>query len=235
MSNIANRFQERPCVVGLGPSVLRSIAIHEIDLSRDSRIAVPDVLLKLLEQVHKGDSRAVDVLSSVFRHFGVGAAKPRSDQKQDAYSIAESLFNVIRFLRDSGRLEVIDREAVDEKFRDALSGLYEQQRFKIELSPKASFLKEYVLCVYSWARQSGHVVLERGRRIFSDLRSDIPLLELPEKADNLTRWKADYFETRLGFRGYRATKFFLAVSFGITGLVLPGASAAGLLIAFVDP
>ena len=235
LSEVTQRFQEEPYAIARGPSVLGSIANGELELNADARFAVPDVLLKLLERVLDGDLQARNVLSSVFGYFDVKFGKSGRSKGDVFWHMARRLASVIKQLTDAGNLEVLSSSTIDVKLNLVLADLYEQPRFKIELSPRASFLKAYVLRVYSWATEQGHVVLEKGRRIFSDLRSRISTLELAARADAMVEFKANYFERRLNFRGSRATKFFLAVSIGVTGLVLPAAGLAGLLIAFVDP
>lgn len=235
LSEITQRFEVQPDYIALGPSVLQAVATGELELQQGVRFAVPDILFSLLMRIQDGDPKAANVLSSVFQYFAARNARLRESNVRQIRLMAARLIDILESLRKSGTLEPISFEVVDPQFRSELSRLYEQPRFQIELSPKSSFLKEYVSRVYSWAKEKGHVVLERGRRIFHDLRTHVHLLEILDKADSLVRWKAEFFERRIRFRGYRATKLFLGISLSVVGAAYSEFGTASILIAFVDP
>jgi len=137
--------------------------------------------------------------------------------------------------READRLVVIGDELIDGEVQGSLARLYPGRAFEVSLSPKKNFLREYLVKIYSWSKRTGGVILERTRRIFTDLGHHIATLQLPDRLDQYLDLKSQYTGRMFAFRGGRAVKFFVGAAVNVVGFGNSFFGAVGLVIVFLDP
>lgn len=230
-------FDGETNAVALGPSSLAAIARGEmsLDMIESERIAIPCNLKRLLEYVREGSDRHHKLLSRVMRYYGSGMAPWTSKSDQLDGGLIAHLLSIIDFYQEAGRLEIITEEFIDDGLQEALAGIYSGSAFEIEMSPRRNFLRDYLVLMYSWSKRTGGKILERTRRIFSDVGQYISSLQIPDKLDGTILLKARYSTRIYSFRGGRALKFFVASVVAIAGIHNPLFGVAGVVLVFVDP
>lgn len=235
VNDIVSRFLESPKAVALGPSSLESLANGELWPNDSATVVVPDNLLRLVTLISEGSNEHRDFLIRLVRYFRSRTWSSRYREDEEDHYLANRIANLILEFKQTNRLLVIGEGMIDEEIQESLGRLYPGGAFEISLSPKKNFLREYLVRIYSWSKHTGGVILERTRRVFSDLGHHIATLQLPDKLDHYVGLKSQYIGRTFGFRGGRATKFFVGVAVGLAGLGNPAASVAGVVIAFMDP
>ena len=241
IDEIVSMFSNPHRVVAAGPSSLQYLASGELVLHPASRLAIPDNLLSLLTRVREGSSEHHAFLIRIMRYF---RGRRRHTQDRESSGDNELVFRVVSLilgLRDANRLDVIDDEMIDPKIQESLVRLYPSKAFEISLSPKKNFLREYVVKIWSWSKRTGGLIVERTRRVFSDIGHYISAIQIPDKLDYYTNIKSKFFNRVFNFRGGKATKYFVGIAVAIVGLGNPAAAVtgaatmAGIVIAFTDP
>jgi len=234
INQVVDRFIEEPKAVAIGPSSLESLAYEELWPNGDVKIALPDNLMRLLSLIREGSFEHRIFLIRLVRYFRAGPWQARKYEDQDNEMVDRIVMMVDAFERDN-RLIVINDEMTDPVIKESFSSLYPGRAFEISLSPKRNLLRDYLVRIYSWSKRTGGLILERTRRVFSDIGHHIATLQLPDKLDHYVGFKSRYVGRMFGFRGGKAAKFFVGCAVGIAGLGSPAASIAGVVIAFADP
>lgn len=232
ITEAVGKFIEGPSAVALGPSSLESVANEE--LQPGVAVAIPANLLRLLSLVRGGSDEHRAFLIRVLRYFRSRPWGP-TPRDVDDNLLVDRIIELIDEFERQGRLIVIDQNFVDPEIQRALENLYSGRAFEISLSPRRNFLRDYLVSIYSWSRATGGTVLERTRRVFSDMGHHIAALQLPDKLDHYVNLKGHYVGRMFGFPGGKAAKFFVGCAVSAAGLHSPAASIAGVVIAFVDP
>jgi hypothetical protein len=233
VSEIVSAFTGSSATVALGPSSLESIANEELWPRESYSIAVPDTLLRLVLLISEGSTEHRAFLIRLIRFF---RTRGRSwHGRIDDDDIVDKLVKLLLELRTTNRLLVISDEMVISEIQESLARLYPGRAFEISLSPRKNFLRDYIVKIYSWSKRTGGAVLERTRRVFSDMGHHIATLQLPDRLDHFVNLKSRYTGHIHDFRGGRAAKFFVGAALSLAGFAHPAAGVAGVLIAFMDP
>lgn len=234
INKVIDTFRQTPKIVALGPSSLESVANEELWPNGNQSVAIPENLIRLLERIREGSEEHRRFLIRIIRYFRASSWQASHDEDQD-HKVVISIIKTIDAFKDSGRLVIISDEMDDPEIQKSLSTLYPGRAFEIALSPKRNFLRDYLVRIYSWSKSTGGVILERTRRVFSDMGHQIATFQLPDKLDRYAGLKSRYVGRMFGFRGGKATKFFVGCAISIAGLGNTAASIAGVVIAFADP
>ncbi|WP_250439738.1 hypothetical protein [Delftia tsuruhatensis] len=234
IDNVVKIFAEESGAIAIGPSALESLAYEELCPNDDKKIALPGNLMRLLYLIRQGSYEHRIFLIRIIRYFRSSRRKAVDHEYQDHEVVGRIVMMVEKFERDN-RLIIIDDEMTDPVIKESLSNLYPGPAFEISLSPKRNFLRDYLVRIYTWSKHTGGLILERTRRVFSDIGHHIATFQLPDKLDGYIQFKSRYVGRMFGFRGGKATKFFVGCAIGIAGLGSPAASIAGVVIAFADP
>lgn len=234
INGIVEKFRVKPKVVALGLSSLESFANDELHLNDNPQVAVPDNLIRLLVLIRNGSIEHRRFLIRIIRYFREREINTPELDEIDNSTVDRIIIAFDEFQKND-RLVVITDEINDEEIQESLNGLYPGSAFEISLSPKRNFLRDYLVRIYSWSKSTGGIILERSRRVFSDVGHHIATLQFPDKIDHYTKLKSQYLGRMFGFRGGRSTKFFVGCVISIAGLNNPIASIAGVIIAFADP
>lgn len=234
INEAVDNFLKIPKAIALGPSSLESLANEELWPNGSQMVAVPDNLMRLLSRIREGSQEHRLFLIRLIRYFRARSWQTRRYEDQDDHVVSR-IMDTIKALEDGGRLMVINADMADPEIQESLGNLYPGSAFEIALSPKQNFLRDYLVRIYSWSKRTGGMILERTRRVFSDMGHHIATLQLPDKLDHYVGLKSRYAGRMFGFRGGRAAKFFVGCAISIAGLGSPAASIAGVVIAFADP
>ena len=234
INEVVNRFSETHKAIALGPSSLESLANEELWPNGNQMIAVPDNLMRLLSRIREGSQEHRLFLIRVIRYFRVNSWKTLHSEKQDDY-VVNRIIDIINEFDNNGRLIVIAAEMADLEIQESIGMLYPGRAFEISLSAKRNFLRDYLVGIYSWSKRTGGVIIERTRRVFTDMGHYIATFQLPDKLDHYVNLKGRYVGRMFGFRGGKAAKFFVGCAISVAGLGSPAASIAGVVIAFADP
>lgn len=234
IDEVVDKFLESPKAIALGPSSLESLANEELWPNESQMVAVPDNLMRLLSRIREGSQEHRLFLIRLIRYFRARSWQTSHHEDQDDYVVTRIIEAVSTF-EDGGRLIVISAEMAEPDIQESLGNLYSGRAFEIALSPKRNFLRDYLIRIYSWSKRTGGMILERTRRVFSDMGHHIATLQLPDKLDHYVGLKSRYVGRMYGFRGGKAAKFFVGCAISIAGLGSPAASIAGVVIAFADP
>ncbi len=221
--------------IAIGPSALEPLALDEMVIDGSTKIAIPENLLRLLLYIRDGSERHRRVLVRVLHHFRPRWANTRFIDPRMDEAIVDRLMSLIERFEAEGRIVAITDEVRDEGIEHALRQLFPGPGYEIELSPKRNFLREYLVLAFSWSKKTGGAILEKTRRIFSDVGRHIATLQLPDKLDGAITAKSRFFDKIYAFRGGRATKFFVAGAVAVTGVWNPAIGAAGIVLVFMDP
>lgn len=232
---IVSKFLEGPKAVALGPSSLESLVNERLWPARAPIIAIPDNLIRLVTHVREGSIEHRNFLIRIIRHFRGGTRAPKYLEDRADNILANRIAILVLELYEAGRLEIIGEEIVDASIEESLGGLYPSNAFEIALSPKRNFLRDYLVRIYSWSKATGGIILERTRRVFSDIGHHITTLQLPDKLDHYVQVKSDFVGRMFDFRGGRAAKFFIGLVVAVAPLGAIAAGVAGVVIAFTDP
>lgn|GEM_PF-3272712 len=226
-------FNDDTRAIALGPSMLESLACGEFSLGDALKIVVPDNLIKLLKKIEEGSSEHRLLLTQIFRHF-----RRRNHQKDGVDSKKDEKINKLKDaiygLKEKGRLIVVEKEESEEEIERSLEGIYPGGAFEASLSLRRNFLRDYLSIIYSWSKRTGGIVLERTKRVFSDMGGYIATLHLPEKVDYMVDLKGKVLNV-YDFKGGKGVRFFIACAVGVAGMVSPPFGAIGVVITFMDP
>jgi len=233
INEIIAKLSEPSDVIGLGPSSLASLAIIENPEKINITIAIPDTLLRLVSLISNGSEAHRAYLAGIIKYYRgrpfEGAINASEMQE------VEQIVKVVLTLKERERFLILDENLIDPEIQAALQELHPHPWLEISLSPKSNFLRDYIVRVYSWSKRVGGKVIECGDKLYRRVGRYISTLQLPDKLDQKVDLKGRYVKRLFGFRGGKATRYFVGVVVGAAGLAYPPAGIAGLVIAFVDP
>lgn len=232
---LIHRYKRAPNMLALGPSSLESIANGDIVLKDSIRIVLPDNFMRLLDLIRNGSHEHRMFLIRMIRYFSPPYGRYRVDAQYQDHVLIDRILEVIAGFRNEGRVQVLEQEYDDPELTRALSKLYPGQAFEISLSPRRNFLRDYLVRIYSWSKMTGGMIIERTRRVFSDIGRHIAALQLPDMLDDCVDMKSKYIEQAFSYRGGKAVKFFVAGAISVAGLTYYPAGLVGVVIAFADP
>lgn len=234
IEDVVNQFLAAGCEVGLGASALESFAVDGILEGDGHAVVVPDNLLRLMAHVRAGSVEHRVFLIRILRYFH---GRPPFRVSNDSYDegVVQRLLEAVERLERSNRLIVLGDDEVAPEIAEAFDALYPGHAFEISLSPRRNFLRDYLVRLYSWSRRTGGLVVEHGRRVFSDMGHHLATLQLPDKLDQVVGLKSRYINRMFAFRGGRAAKYFVGCALGVASMSYPAAGIVGLVIAFADP
>lgn len=237
IDDLLKMFAEQTDVVGLGPSALGSLALIENPWRAEITIAIPDTLLRLASLVREGSAEHRDYLIKLIRYYQQPPQQVRFGAPIDVDEVeeVEKIVDVILVLHESDRLLILGEEVIDPGIERDLVELHPASIFEISLSPKSNFLRDYIVRVYSWSKRTGGKVVECGDKLYRKIGRYISTLQLPDRLDRAVDLKSRYIRRLFGFKGGKATRYFVGLVVGVGGLAIPAFGVAGAVIAFADP
>ncbi|WP_137171641.1 hypothetical protein [Massilia sp. HP4] len=235
IQKIFENFSNWPNSVALGISSLESIANLQLWPNGEAEVAIPDNLARLLDLIRDGSQEHRTFLARIIRYFRGGYYRPTSQYESYDDVLVDRIIEFIENLRITGRLVIIGDDNSDPEISNALRKLYPGKAFEISLSPKRNFVRDYLIRIYSWSKAKGGLVLERTRRVFSDMGHHITALQIPDNLDRHIDLKSRYIQNIFNFKGGKTAKFFLGCAVSIAGLEHYSAGIVGVAIAFTDP
>ncbi|WP_126967270.1 hypothetical protein [Xanthomonas arboricola] len=231
LSPSTNALMESHNQIGLALSALGDFTNGFLHLPQGLSLCIPSNMLRLCRYVIDGSPQHVQFLGRLISSFD-GRRSPFS---RTATNDGESLrfAEIIIELIDSGRATEISE--YDEEIANQLDGAYEQAWYKVELSPKRNFVKDYIAHLMSWSKNSGGLIVERGRRSLSHLGHFISIVQVPDKLAYLTNLKQKMQAMIWKPLGKSKGKYYITITISVLGLVYLPAGIIGVGLAVVDP
>lgn len=234
------RSYDRPQVeVALGLSTLRLLADGRLMPGAVEKVVVPDNLLRLVEYASAGSQEHLRFLDGLFQYFTWVPFGNRSNASLGEIRFhARNLHSTLQQLQQGERLKILTEDDVLPDLLEELEGIYKSPGSYISLSPPKSFAREYLLRIISWSRANGGPILEKSRRVFTDVGHHIATLQIPDKLDQMVDLKARYTQQLFNFHGGKATKWFVGLAVtggGYTGSLGPASTFLGTVLCFADP
>jgi hypothetical protein len=224
-------FHTEESTIGLGLSCLLPLAQGNLSPTMEGRIAIPDNLMRLIQLCSERSEEHRIFLLKIMTHY---APSRRSSEEIDE-ALIDNLVQLVMELFERGLAIQITDNDIDPELSEELSNCFEGSGFEISMSAKRNFVRDYYTRLISWSKKQRGIILERSRRLFSEVGHFITTLQIPDKLDTVIASKQQFLEPVFSFSGGKSTKWFIAIAVSAAGLFNPIVSAAGLALTFMDP
>lgn len=229
MQSLIGTFRVDTDSVAIGLSTLKTVAMGGLKEKPSARVAIPEDLKRLVHAAIEGSEEHKRFLIRVMNYYD------RSTAAAGDAELISGIYKALKNLSNMDALIIITDDDVDREVAIALENSFPSSSNEISLSPKRNFLREYYTKIISWSKKTSGLIIEKSRRVFSQIGHHITTLQIPDKFDRLVSSKQRHIARVFSFRGGKGTKWFVSLASSAAGFLHPLLGAPGLIIAFMDP
>lgn len=220
-----------PNLVITGLTDLKHLPTADNFIELGLTLAIPDVLLRLLDRAQSGSQKHRVFLGKV-----LGIRDTNKTNKEFGNPEAVARINIlVDTLRRQDRLYSISDKDIIPEVAKSLEGSFERTSNYVSLSPKRNFVRDYFVKVLSFSLRASAIIVTTSANFFTQVGQFISALQLRNEFNAIVTEKQDFTNQFWKKAGGPFAKYYIGVLIAAAGIVSPQVSVAGLVLAFMDP